>query len=101
MDSRLDFSQAFRTFLGSNNVYFQEPEKSKMEYDAIRYTLDDMNTLRADNLNYKITPTYEVMIITEDPDTTLPKRFLEMFSTSRFHRHFVADNLHHYVLSLY
>lgn len=109
MRNRLELSDILRSVLGSvlgkppeeTNVYYQPPGGTSIKYPCVIYALDDMNTLRADNRNYRITPTYEIKVITTDPDTPIPKRLLEDISTCRFHRTYTEDGMHHYVLSLY
>ena len=98
---RLELSAILRTILGSANVYFQPPGGIVLKYPCIIYALDTLNTLRADNRNYTITPTYEIKVISADPDTLLPQRLLEDILTCRFHRTYTEDGMHHYILSAY
>ena len=43
-ERRLELHEILCTILGSRNVYFQPPESIKMNYPAIVYGLDDMQT---------------------------------------------------------
>jgi hypothetical protein len=83
------------------NVYFQPPGGHTLKFPCIIYALDKLNTSRADNLNYKITPTYEIKVIVADPDTPIPQRLMEDIPTCRFHRTYTENGMHHYILSAY
>lgn len=87
--------------LGSRNVYFQTPEDVKMKYDAIRYELSGKDIKRANNGLYKMTNQYSGVVITKDPDTTIPDRLLNRFEMCSFGRPYTSDNLNHYPFTLY
>jgi len=101
MKNRLELRDILQEVLGNSNTYFQPPGGTHLKYDCIIYSLDKLNSLRADNHNYTITPTYEIKVITTDPDTPIPQKLLERVGTCRFHRHYTEDGLHHFILSLY
>ena len=101
MGSRLELQTELENILGSRNVYFQPPESVKMQYDAIRYKLSDKDIKRANNRIYLKTNEYEGVVITRDPDTTIPDAILEHFQMCRFGRPYTADNLYHYPFTLY
>lgn len=101
MATRLELSAELHNFLGSDNVYFQPPASVHMNYPAIRYSLDDINLIRADNKNYNKPKSYLVTIIHKDPDNTLKDDILDVFEHISFERHYKADNLNHYVYKLY
>lgn len=81
-------------------VYFQPPSNVNMQYPCIRYEQDDAETLFADNLPYRYTKRYQVMVIDSDPDSTIPDSIASL-PMSQFDRHYVADDLHHFVFSVY
>jgi hypothetical protein len=86
--------------LGTANVYLQEPETLKMKYPCILYRLDDIYEEHANNNIYLDKERYQVTVIDREPDGTLYKS-VKRLPLCRFSRHFRADNLNHYVYSLY
>lgn len=100
MDRRLELQAMLETLLGTRNVYFQPPANVKMNYPAIVYQRDNVDSLFAGNRPYRHTKRYEVTIIDRDPDSTIPGRVAAL-PLSSFSRHFVVDNLNHDVYSLY
>lgn len=101
MASRLELHEELCEVLGTRNVYFQTPESVKMQYDAIRYALGGKDAKRASDGVYKLTNKYEGVVITRDPDTTIPDSMIYRFAMCSFGRPYVADNLHHYPFTLY
>ena len=101
MAERLTLHEELCELLGSRNVYFQPPESVKMQYDAIRYVLGGKNLKRADNRIYNSTNRYEGVLITRDPDTTIPDKILNHFEMCSFGRPYTADNLNHYPFTIY
>ena len=101
MASRLELHEELCAVLGTRNVYFQAPESVRMEYDAIRYKLAGKDLRHANNKVYRITNMYDGVIITRDPDTTIPDQLLAHFEMCSFGRPYTADNLHHYPFTLY
>ena len=101
MASRYNLHEELCAILGSKNVYFQPPASVKMQYDAIRYELSDKDLKRANNGIYKMTNQYSGVIITRDPDTTIPDELLKHFKMCSFGRPYIADNLNHYPFTLY
>lgn len=101
MASREDLHEELCELLGSRNAYFQPPESVKMSYDAIRYALGGKDLKRADNKIYRSVNQYDGVLITRNPDTTLPDKILEHFEMCSFGRPYIADNLHHYPFTLY
>ena len=101
MASRLDLHEELCTILGSRNVYFQAPSSVKMQYDAIRYELSDKDLKRANDKIYQKTNQYSGVVITRDPDTTIPDEILSHFEMCSFGRPYTSDNLNHYPFTLY
>jgi hypothetical protein len=101
MANRLDLQATLEEILGSRNVYFTPPESVKMQYDAIRYELGGKDIKRANNRLYLFTNQYDGVVITRDPDTTIPDKILSHFEMCSFGRPYVADNLNHYPFTLY
>lgn len=101
MASRLNLHEELCDILGSKNVYFQPPESVKMKYDAIRYSLSGKDLKRANNRIYQNTNQYDGVVITTNPDSTVPDELLNHFEMVSFGRPYTADNLHHYPFTLY
>lgn len=101
MASRLELHEELCELLRSRNVYFQPPESVKMSYDAIRYELSGKDLDRANNRIYRKINEYSGVVITRDPDTTIPDAILEHFEMCSFGRPYIADNLNHYPFTLY
>lgn len=100
MASRLKLQSELEELLGSRNVYFQPPSSVQMKYPAIRYSLSDMQTYHADNLVYKHSKAYELILIDPDPDSIFIDKLLRL-PYCRFDRCYPSDNLNHYVFTLY
>lgn len=90
----------FEQLLESENVYYNPPEAMKMSYDAIRFSRTKIDLRFANNSPYKPSRRYEVIVITEDPDAAIIEKIL-LLPACTHDRHYVADNLHHNVFTLY
>jgi hypothetical protein len=101
MADRAYLHEELCTLLGTTNVYFQTPASVKMQYDAIRYELSGKDIKRANDKLYVSVNKYDGVIITRDPDTTLPDDLLAHFEMCSFGRPYTADNLNHYPFTLY
>lgn len=100
MADRLSLQALFEELLGSRNVYYDPPESVKMQYDAIRYSRKKIDNTFANNSVYKQDDTYEVIVIYRNPDSDLPRRVSQLPMCTH-DRHYVADNLHHDVFTIY
>ena len=106
MASRLQLHDEFIDILETrgekvSRVYFQPPEKHKMEYPCIKYSLAGIKSDYADNLNYNSTNRYEVIAIDYDPDSDIYSKIMAHFPMCGFDRQYTADGLYHVVLTLY
>lgn len=93
---RLVLQDRLIEILGSENVYFQPPASIQLAYPCIIYSFDDENTLYANNEKYMDRDKYTIQLITKDP---LPDELMTAIKSipyTRFDRHYVADNLHHF-----
>lgn len=100
MSNRLDLQKALESILGSSNVYFQPPSNYAISYPCIVYELSDLKKQYASNIPYSQKERYTVTIIDKNPDS----RFISSLSKmaySSFDRHYIADNLHHYVFTIF
>ena len=98
MGQRIDLQQVLERI--APQVYFQPPETMKLVYPCIVYSLDNIDISHADNLPYKHLKKYQITIIDKNPDSSLPDAVSKLRSC-RFSRHFTADNLHHFVFTIY
>lgn len=106
MSNRLSLNSIFCDILAdangkpTRNVYFQPPESIKMNYPAIRYSIKNIDTKFAANGIYAKKLCYEIIVIDKNPDSVIPEKLLQLPYCS-FDRYYVADNLNHYVFTLY
>lgn len=100
MADRLELHSVLQELLGSSNVYYQPPESIKMQYDAIRYSKKIINSKYANDRKYSMIDCYEIIVISRLPDNPVIKKLLSLPYCS-YDRHYVADNLHHDVLTIY
>lgn len=100
MASRLELQSKLEELLGSRNVYYQPPENLKMEYPAIRYSKNNIDSRYADDIKYSNFTRYELIVIDRRPDNDVIQKILEL-PLSSFERHYVSNNLNHDVLILY
>ena len=100
MLTRLELHEELCTILGSRHVYFQPPASVKMSYPAIVYSLNNVDNHQADNDIYNQNLQYMVTVIDEDPDSEVFHR-MKRYRRARFVRPYIADNLNHYVFTVY
>ena len=100
LDRRLELDAKLRDILGNNNTYFEPPASVIMHYPCVRYSRSHMDTKYADNIAYLRHKRYELVLIYEDADDDLPDKLMEELTVSH-DRHYVADNLHHDVFTMY
>lgn len=100
MGNRLKQHEVFCDILGSRNVYFQPPESVAMKYPAIRYSLSNIENINANDFPYKQSKAYEVILIDPNPDSQYVDRISQL-PYCGFDRYYPADNLNHYVFTLY
>lgn len=100
MADRLELHSVLQELLGSSNVYYQPPESIKMQYDAIRYSKKTIDSKYANDRKYSMIDCYEIIVISRLPDNPAIKKLLSLPYCS-YDRHYIADNLHHDVLTIY
>lgn len=101
MGSRLNLHKELRDILKTKYVYFQPPASVRMTYPCIRYSISGIDSKHANNRIYKNTSRYEIIVIDSDPDSDIPEKILNHFTMCSFDRWYSADNLNHFVLTLY
>ena len=97
---RLELHEILCEVLGSRNVYFQPPAGVKMTYPAIVYSLSGINNRHANDSVYMQRHSYTVTLIDKNPDNVTVDK-LSLLPKCSFDRPFVADNLNHYVFTIY
>ena len=113
MERRSDLLiQELSDLLGTDQVYFQPaPDFSDnsgqviltgIEYPCFIIKRTTAYQPRADDRNYLFRPGYEVTYINRDePDDEMIYRVMEHFQRCSYQRHFVSDNLHHDLFTIY
>lgn len=82
------------------HVYFQPPPKEKMQYPCIMYERSGTSAEHADNELYRHAAQYQVTVVDQDPDTEI-KDMVERLRYSAFDRFYAAENLNHFVFTLF
>lgn len=100
MGQRLQLQTLLEDLLGSRNVYFQPPPTISMQYPAIVYKRDRMDTEFANNKPYKHKKRYQVTVIDRKPDSTIHEKVAEL-PMCTYDRFYTADNLNHDVFNLF
>jgi len=98
MGQRLELHAILKTIVPK--AYFQPPDNLSMTYPCIRYDIDDADTEFADNIPYRFTWRYQLILITEDPDDPAKEKLVSL-PMCRYDRHYVAGELHHYVFNIF
>lgn len=105
MSRRLELHDILIDIVGTRDqaesrVYFQPPATVKMRYPCIVYQRSIISTRHANDKLYNHTTGWMVTVIDPNPDSLIPERVLNL-PTSRFDRHYTADNLNHDVFNIY
>lgn len=100
MLTRLELHEELCSILGSRNVYFQPPASVHMRYPAIVYSVSGIENVHANNDIYKQDLQYTVTLIDEDPDSIILDK-LRKYRRARFVRPYTADNLNHFVFTIF
>lgn len=100
MNSTTDLKGILSDILDSNEVYFQSPENKKMSYPAIIFSLSSVLINHANDAKYKKMKAYDILLIDKNPDSEFFDSILDLPYCS-FDRHYVSDNLNHFVFNLY
>lgn len=86
--------------LGIKNLYFQPSESIKIKYPCIIYKLDDIPTLSADDLHYKMNTIYQLIYVSKSP-TDQMVHTLAGLPKCTFERFYTMYELNHYVYRIY
>lgn len=99
-DKRLEFHKKLKAIPEVVEAYFQPPANVKMKYDCIRYNRVGGDTNYAGDGVYAFRWAYSVTAISKNPDSAIPD-YLAHFPMSSFDRFYTADNLNHWVFTIY
>lgn len=100
MAQRPELQTLLETILGSQDVYFQPPNNTHINYPSIVYQHDDYEVKYADGRPYNRQARYQVTVIDRDPDSLIPDKVAEL-PLCAFDRFFIEDNLNHHVFNLF
>ena len=104
MDRRISLDAELRAIqneiLGYQHTYFEPPESVRMQYDAVVYNRTGFNVRRADDKSYNVRDSYQVMVISRDPETPLPAAIQWHFARCTPGKFYVKDNLHHFPFTI-
>ena len=90
-----ELQTVFEELLGSRNVYYNPPESVQMSYDAIVFRRSGINnTFASDSVYVQLPSTFEVTVITQDPDAPIIEKVSKL-PRCRFTTSYVADGLYH------
>lgn len=99
-DFRLNLHNELKS-LEDCEAYYQPPENLKITYPCFIYRRIPGEQNRADNRMYKYWRCWEILFITEDPESTIREDMLNHFPMCRQIRDYVSDNLYHHVFNLF
>jgi hypothetical protein len=97
-----ELHEVLQNILGEDGkAYFQPPENLKLKYPCIVFDRSGARILNADNLNYQITKSYTITLITKTADNDKYLDKLLQLPMCTFDREFITDGLVHEVFSIY
>lgn len=100
-EKRIKFHNKLKEVLGNNNVYYNPPSTTKLQYPCIIYNLNDIRTNKANNNVYLLDHVYQVTLIgTKVTDDTKDKILTEI-PYSNFNRSYINNGLYHYVYTIF
>ena len=76
-------------------------DTARMEYPCIKYKKARPRMNHADDMRYFNKDHYELIVISDDPDTNIPDRIIEEFKYCSINTYYSADNLTHCSMDLY
>lgn len=106
MGQRLQLQALLVEILGTQDltedqhVYFQPPANVQMKYPCFVYHWETSDTKFAGNNPYRLTKRYQVTYIDNSPDSDIPEKVAALPMCTH-NTTFVANNLNHYVFTLY
>ena len=103
MASGPNLQDKLESIFSSLKVYNQPPESSSMEYPAIKYNLDGIDTRHANNKVYTASARYLLTFMDYDPGNSLIYAgiMFKEFPKCKFQTAFAKDGLNHTIFALY
>lgn len=98
MAPRLELQSLLETVVP--HVYFQPPSNIQIQFPCIIYSRDGTSADRANNGLYRHAKRYQITVVDRNPDTELADK-IEALQYASFERFFAADDLNHYVFSIF
>ena len=99
MANRADLNAFLKTVC--DRVYYQPGKNVKMQYPCVVYADSTAEQFKANNNVYLLYKGYQVTIISQEPDSPIPKSILLGWGMSEYSNAFISDNLYHTVLTVY
>ena len=100
MASRLDLQDKLEELNENRNVYFQPPSNIQMNYPAIKYEIDRIDIKFADDSSYIRNKRYTITVISKNAKPEIIDKLLDL-PMCTFDRGYKADNLNHFVFTIY
>ena len=98
----LQFQMELEDLLGTGNVYFQPGPDVKLKYPCFVFNRTSAYQPKANDKTYLFRPAYELTYINRDePDPEILEKVMMRFYNCHYDRHFVTDNLHHDIFTIY
>lgn len=99
--TRADLQTFLSDYVGNGaKVYFQPPPSVKMSYPAVLCTINKDWKIPANNIKYVKYGSYTVTVVDRDIDSAISDK-IDKLPMCSFDRFFTADNLNHFVYTLY
>lgn len=99
-NKRIQLQEILEELLGTKEVYYQAPANRQLNYPCIIYSKEDVDNTKADNKTYISRTRYQIMCIDKRPDNVVINKILDLPYTD-YDRHYVSDNLHHDIITIY
>ena len=100
MAQRLELHALLKSLLGSDNVYFQPPTNTSLQYPCIIYNRDDERVEHANNVPYTRRIRYKVTVIDANPDSLIPAKIAAL-PLCTYDRFYTSDKMNHDVYQLF
>lgn len=100
MASRLELQDKLEELNENRNVYFQPPSNIQMNYPAIKYEIDRIDTKFADDSSYIRNKRYTITVISKNAKPEIIDKLLDL-PMCTFDRSYQSDNLNHFVFTIY
>ena len=100
MASRLDLQDKLEELNENRNVYFQPPSNIQMNYPAIKYEIDRIDTKFANDSSYIRNKRYTITVISKNAKPEIIDKLLDL-PMCTLDRSYQSDNLNHFVFTIY